>query len=89
VNDAMAGMQKGLQAVSLAQDSGLPPLALNTIGNAAIHMITTGQLHNIEKLTKQAKLLGKQPGGPMLPDVGLPYSCQAELLRERNEHLAC
>jgi len=85
VNDAMAGVQKGLQAVSLAQGSGLLPLALNTIGNIAIHMMMTGQLHQIEKLVKQASLLGKQPGGITLPDVGLPCSCQAELLREWNE----
>lgn len=62
-NDAMAGIQLGLQAVSLAQDSGLLPVALHTIGNAAMHIFMTGQLHQIEKLTKQAMLLGKQPGG--------------------------
>ena len=85
INDAKTGMQKGLQAVSLAQDSGLLSLALYTMGNTAMHMIMTGQLHKIEKLTTQARLLGEQPRGLVLSEVGLSSSCQAELLREWNE----
>jgi len=84
-NDAKVGIQIGLQGISLARDSGLFPLALNTMCVVAISMIQAGQLHETQKLMKQAMLLGKQPEGLMLSEVGLPSSCQAELLREWNE----
>src|SRR5438046_10565339 len=64
---------------------GLLPLALYTIGNTATHMMMAGQLHEVQKLTKQARLLSEQPGGLVLSEVGLSSSCQPELLREWND----
>jgi LuxR family maltose regulon positive regulatory protein len=83
-NDAKKGIQCGLQAVSFAQGAGQPALNSNVIGVAAICMITAGQLHEAQRLTQQAMLPGK-PGEPMLPEVGYPSSCHAEILREWNE----
>jgi len=85
VNDVKAGIQIGLQGVSLAQDADLLPLAFNHIGSVAVHMIGGGQLHEAQKLTQQAILLGKQPGKPVLPEVGFPAVYQAEILREWNQ----
>src|SRR5260370_18616108 len=84
-NDAVAAVQSAFQAVSLAQDSGIAALALNTIGAAITYTVGTGQLHEAQCLTQQAMLLGKQPGGLVLPEMGYPSSFQAEILREWNE----
>jgi LuxR family maltose regulon positive regulatory protein len=85
VNDAKASVQVGLQAVSLALDTGLYPLAFNTVGSVAMFMTGAGQLHETQRLAQQAIFLGKQPGKPVLPEVGLPIAFQAEILREWNQ----
>ncbi len=53
-NDAVAAVQSAFQAVSLAQDSGIAALALNTIGAAITYTVGTGQLHEAQCLTQQA-----------------------------------
>jgi len=85
VNDAKTGVQIGLQSVSLAQDTGLLPFAFNALGGVSIHMIGAGQLHETRRLIERAVLLGKQPGKPMLPEVGYPIAYQAEIMREWND----
>ena len=85
VNDTKAGVQLGLQAVSLARDTGQLPLFFNNVGIAAMYMIGAGQLHEIQRLTQQAILLGKQPGKPVLPEIGFPITYQAEVQREWNQ----
>jgi LuxR family maltose regulon positive regulatory protein len=85
VNDAKAGMQIALQAVSLAQEAGPPALTLNVMGSAAVFMTVAGQLHEAQQLTQQAMLLGQQPGGLISPEMGYPSSLRADILREWNK----
>ncbi len=85
VNDAKAGMQIALQAVSLAQEAGPPALTLNVMGSAAVFMTGAGQLHEAQQLTQQAMLLGQQPGGLISPEMGFPSSLRADILREWNK----
>jgi len=84
-NDAVAAIESGLQAVSLAQTVGLNALAMGIIGVTALRMIGAGQFHKIQQLSKQAKQLGTQPTGVVLPEVGWSAVFEAEILREHNE----
>jgi len=85
VNDATAAVQIGLQGASLCQAAGNTDQAITIMGEAALHMIGTGHLHQTQRLTQQAILLGRKPGAFVLPVVGWPMLWQAEVLRERNE----
>jgi LuxR family maltose regulon positive regulatory protein len=84
-NDAVAAVQYGLQGVSLAQTTGQPTLVICMMGTTVYYMIAAGRLHEAQQLTQQAILLGTNPEGLVLPDVGCPTFWQAEILRERNE----
>ena len=64
--------------------SGRPLLALGIMGTTAGYMIGTGHLHEAQRLSQQAMLLGRQAGGLVLPEVGWPALFQAETLREWN-----
>jgi len=84
-NDAVAAIQSGLQASSLAQSAGQTALAIVIMGTTACYMIGAGRLHEAQRLTQQALLLGTQQPGNILPDVGWPALFQANILREWNE----
>jgi LuxR family maltose regulon positive regulatory protein len=84
-NDAVAAVESGQQACLLAQTAGSTAHTISFMGTTAMHMIGTGRLQETSRLTQQAILLGKQPGGLQLPDVGWPTVWQAEILRERNQ----
>jgi len=84
-NDATTAIHRGLQAVSLAQTAGYTALAIALMSSTAMHMIGMGQLHKAQQLVREAILLGKQPTGALLPDIGWPMVLQAEILREQNQ----
>jgi LuxR family maltose regulon positive regulatory protein len=84
-NDAVAAIQSGLQASSLAQSAEQNALAIVIIGTTACYMIGAGRLQEAQRLTQQAQLLGTQQPGNVLPDVGWPALFQANILREWNE----
>ena len=84
-NDAKASIQSGLQAGSLAQAAGQTALAIVIMGTTACYMIGAGRLHEAQRLTQQAKLLGRQQAGFMLPYVGYPTLFQSDILREWNQ----
>src|SRR5947207_15370297 len=67
VNDAMAGIQIGLQAASFNQAAGNTDQAISLTGVTAMHMIGTGRLHQTQQLTQQAILRGRKPGAFVLP----------------------
>jgi len=81
-NDAAVAIQMGLQGVSSSQTAGNTDQAISLMGLTAMHMIGTGHLHQIQRLTQQAILLGSKPGAFVLPAVGWPMLWQAEVLRE-------
>jgi LuxR family maltose regulon positive regulatory protein len=85
VNDAVAAVESGLQACSLAQTAGQLPFAIGAMGTTALHMLGTGQLHEAQRLTQQAMQLGTKSEELVLPEVGWPALWQAEILRERNQ----
>ena len=74
VNDAAAAVQMGLQAASLSQAAGNTAQAISLMGETALHMIGTGRLHQTQRLTQQAILLGSKPGAFVLPVVGWPMA---------------
>jgi LuxR family maltose regulon positive regulatory protein len=84
LNDAVAAIQSGLQAGTLAQAAGRIALAMSFMGSTAALMIGTGQLHEAQWLSQQAIQLGTQPGGLVSPDAGWPKVWQAEIQREWN-----
>jgi len=84
-NDAVAAIESGLQSGALAQAAGKNALAIGAIGATVMYMIGTGRLHEVYRLTQQARQLGTQLGGIMLPDVCWPGAWQAEVLREWNQ----
>ncbi|HEX3641414.1 MAG TPA: hypothetical protein VHV10_09000, partial [Ktedonobacteraceae bacterium] len=84
-NDAMAAVERGLQAGSLATAAGQPAMAISFMGGTASFMIGAGQLHAAQQLTQQAIQLGSKSGEPSLPEVGWPTVLQAEILREWNQ----
>jgi len=85
VNDAVAAIQSGLQACSLAQAAGQTVLAIVIMGSTAYYMVGAGRLHEVQRLTQQAMCLGTQQAELVLPYVGYPALSQAEILREWNE----
>ena len=85
VNDAASAVQIGLQSASLSQTTGNTAQAISTMGETALHMIGTGCLHQTQRLTQQAILLGRKPETFVLPVVGWPMVWQAEVLREWNQ----
>jgi len=84
-NNAVAAIQGGLQAISIAQATQQPTFAISYMGTTALHMIGTGQLHEAYQLSQQAILLGTQSKEVILPNVGWPTVVQAEILREWNQ----
>ncbi len=85
LNDAEAAIQSGLEAASLAQVARQPAVAISFMGVTANFMIGAGQLQEALQVTQQARLLGNKLGDMVLPDVGWPTACQAEILREWNQ----
>jgi LuxR family transcriptional regulator, maltose regulon positive regulatory protein len=84
-NDAVVAVQSGLQAGSLAQAAGQTTFAITVMGTTAMYMIGTGRLHEAERLSQRAILLGTQLEELVLPEVGYPAIFQAEILREWNQ----
>jgi LuxR family maltose regulon positive regulatory protein len=84
-NDAVAAIQSGLQAISLAQATEQTTLILAIMSSTVLHMIGTGQLHEAQRLTLQGVRLGTQSEEFMVPAVGWPILLQADLLREWNQ----
>ena len=85
INDAEAAIQFGLQTVAYQQAAGNPDQVVAILGLTAMHMIGTGRLHEVYRLTQQAILQGKQPGALVPPRIGWPIALQAEVLREWND----
>ncbi|HEY4035655.1 MAG TPA: LuxR C-terminal-related transcriptional regulator [Ktedonobacteraceae bacterium] len=85
INDAVIAIQRGQQAIFLAQTGGQHALTISIIGATAVPMLAAGQLHSVLELTKQAMLLGKQSEGRMLPEVSWSSVWQAEVLWEWNK----
>ncbi|HEY4032373.1 MAG TPA: LuxR C-terminal-related transcriptional regulator, partial [Ktedonobacteraceae bacterium] len=85
VNNAVAAVELGFQAGSLAQEAHLDALALVYMGATVRSMIGAGQLHEAQRLSHRAILLGTKPKGLLLPDVGWPKLFEAEVLREWNK----
>ena len=85
INNAEKAIQIGLQAALSRQTEGNIAQAISLIGETALHMIGTGQLQQIQRLTQQAIFLGTQPETSIQPVVGWPMLWQAEVLREQNQ----
>ena len=84
-NDAVTAVEKGLQAVLLARTADQTKLAITLIGTVAMYMIGSGRLREASQLSQQARALGTQQGGLVLPEVGRPTVSQIEVLREHNQ----
>ncbi len=84
-NDAVAAIESGLQCGSRNQAAGKNALAIGAIGATVMYMIGAGRLHEIYRLTQQARQLGTQLGEVVLPDVCWSGAWQAEVLREWNQ----
>ena len=84
-NDAVAAIQSGLQAISLARATEQTTLILAVMSSTVIHMIGAGQLHEALRLTRQGVLQGTQSAEFMVPAVGWPILLQADILREWNQ----
>jgi LuxR family maltose regulon positive regulatory protein len=85
MNDAVAAIACGYQAILLAQEAGQPVVALCMRASTVIPLIGAGRLHEAEYLTQQALLLETPSDGSRLPEEGWIMIMQAEVLRERNE----
>ena len=84
-NDAVTAVEKGLQAVRLARIADQTKLAITIIGTLAMYMTGSGRLSEASQLSQQARALGTQLGGLVLPEVGYPTVSQIEVLREHNK----
>lgn len=84
-NDAVAAIQSGLQAVSLAQKTEQTTLILAVMSSTVLHLIGTGQLHEAQQMTRQGVLVGTQSGEFIVPAVGWSILLQADILREWNQ----
>jgi LuxR family maltose regulon positive regulatory protein len=82
-NDAVAAIQSGLQAESLAQAARQTTIATAVMGTTVMYMIGAGHLHKAQRLSQQAMLVETELGA-VLPEVGYPALFQAEILREWN-----
>jgi LuxR family maltose regulon positive regulatory protein len=82
INDAEVAINIGLQAVSYQQAAGNPDQVVGILGVIAMHMMGTGRLHEVHRLTQQAILQGNRPGAFVPPRIGWPTVLQAEVLRE-------
>jgi LuxR family maltose regulon positive regulatory protein len=85
INDAEAAIQIGLQTVAYQQAAGNPDQVVAILGVIAMHMMGTGRLHEVHRLTQQAIVQGNQPGAFVPPRIGWPIALQAEVLREWND----
>jgi LuxR family maltose regulon positive regulatory protein len=85
MNDAVAAIACGYQAILLAQEAGQPVVALCMRASTVIPLIGAGRLHEVEQLIQHALLLETPSGGPRLPEEGWIMIMQAEILRERND----
>jgi LuxR family maltose regulon positive regulatory protein len=85
VNDAVAAIEAGYQAVRLTQEARQPALTLCMTAITALYLIWAGHLHEAEQHIQQALLLQTPSSSPQLPEMGWIMILQAEILRERNE----
>jgi LuxR family maltose regulon positive regulatory protein len=85
VNNAVAAIKYGYQAVLLAQEAGQPIVALAMMTPTIMHLIGAGCLHEAEQLTQRALCLETPSGSPDMPELGWIMILQAEILRERND----
>jgi LuxR family transcriptional regulator, maltose regulon positive regulatory protein len=85
-NDVEAAVESGLRAGALAQATGQTARAIIMMGTTAKYMLGGGRLHDAQRLSQEAILLGREPREFVLSGVvGWPMVWQAEVLRERNE----
>jgi LuxR family maltose regulon positive regulatory protein len=85
LNDAVAAIKNGYQAVLLAQEAGQPAVVLAMMVTTALYLIGAGRLHEAEHLIQQALLLRAPSSSPQLPEMGWITFCRAEILRECND----
>lgn len=85
INDAVAAVQSGLQASTLAQNAKQTRLAITLQSITILSMIGTGQLHEAQWLSQQAMQIGTQQGELVLSETGYPALFQAEIRREWNQ----
>jgi LuxR family maltose regulon positive regulatory protein len=85
LNDSVATIACGYQAILLTQEARQPAVTFCMIAVTALYLIGAGRLHEVEQLIQQALLLQTPSNGPRLPEVGWIMIIQAEILRERNE----
>lgn len=85
-NDALAAIQIGQQAYSLAQATENRTFEIIAMASTTRFMIGVGQLREAHKLTQQAIQLGTQLGELItVPEVGWAMLWQADILREWNQ----
>jgi LuxR family maltose regulon positive regulatory protein len=85
VNDAVAAIESGLQAISLAHKAKQPNLAASCSFSVALYMIAAGRLHATYELLQQEMHLIAQPGRLVSLSEGKVINMQAEVMREWNQ----
>ncbi len=85
LNDSVAAIEYGYQAILLTQEARQPVVTFCMIAITALYLIGAGRLREVEQLIQQALLLQTPSSGSRLPEVGWIMILQAEILRERNE----
>ncbi len=85
LNDSVAAIECGYQAILLTQEARQPVVTFCMITVTAFNLIMAGRLHEVERLVQRFLLLQTLSGSSRLPEVGWIMFCQAEILRERND----
>ncbi len=85
LNDSVAAIEYGYQAILLTQEARQPVVTFCMIAITALYLIGAGRLHEAEQLIQQTLLLQTPSEAPHTPEVGWIMIIQAEILRERNE----
>ncbi len=85
LNDSVAAIEHGYQAILLTQEARQPVVTFCMIASIAIYLIGAGHLHETVQLTQQALQLETPSDDSRLPEMGWVMLWQAEILREWNE----
>ncbi len=88
VNDAVAAIESGLQAISLAHKAKQPNLAATCAYSVAIYMMAAGRLHATYELIQQEVHLLAQPGRLVSHSEAKVINMKAEIMR-RVEPTGC
>jgi len=84
-NNAVAAIESGLQAASLAQSAGHPVYNIFIMSATIRHMREVGRLREAYQLAQRVVLQGEQLGERALLQVGWSRISQAEILHEWNQ----